>query len=896
MSNQAIVESPGRFGRPAKKSISQLIQGAKALILRSRTLLTTSFRCAILDDILRFVQQIMHKRPIFESASPSHLQGLSEPEVLARRAEGLGNMVKLETSRTYGQILRENLLTFFNLVLFGIGLGFLLLGSPGDAVITSGVGLLNVLIAVEQEIRAKRKLDQIALLTRPRATVIREGREQTIDPGEVVLGDVLVVGPGDQVVTDGTVVGDGHMDVDESLLTGEADPVPKKAGDPVFSGSFCVVGRAAYEATQVGAESLANQLAKGARTFTRECTPLQREVDLFVRVLLAIIAFFGILLAISTFVRHDVSLLEAVRQASVVMGIAPSSMFLMIVVAYALGALRIADKGALVQQANSVESLCNVTVLCLDKTGTLTANRIQLDTIDSLSTEPNGHEGQIENILGSYARSTSASNRTTDALAASCAGQARATREEVPFSSARKWSALAFDDDDLSGLYVLGAPEVLMPYLSGDAVYRTRSGQTWEDCAAEWTAHGLRVVLFAYYPKVMSLAEIDGEPHLSQGLIPLCLLSFRDELRAEAGQTLDKFRKVGIEIKILSGDHPDTVVALAKQAGLMTATESVKAIAGPDLDQMDDDQLARTAGETTIFGRITPQQKERLVRALRSQGQYVAMTGDGVNDVLALKQANLGIAMQSGSQAARTVSAIVLLNDSFAVLPEAFAEGQRIVNGMTDILKLYMTRVLSLALLITAIAMLGAGFPFSATQSSLISLLTLSVPALGLALWARPGSVSTNLTRRLMHFVIPAVIVTGSAGLIVYLYFFVKTAGDTVYAQQALTYAMIAMGLLLIVFVEPPTRIWAGGDTLAGDWRPSVLVVGLFAGFVVLLMTPSLRALYGMAPLQSPTDYIILVLLTVAWALGLRYTWRARLVDRYLNVDLEGGDQAGPRC
>jgi cation-transporting ATPase E len=835
------------------------------------------------------------EKPVLETTSSLRVQGLSESEVLARRARGLGNKVELRTSRTYGQILRENLFTFFNLVLFGIGLGFLVLGSPSEAIITSGVGLLNVIIAVEQEIRAKRKLDQIALLTRPRATVIREGREQTVDPGEVVLGDVLIVGPGDQVVADGTVVGNGRMDVDESLLTGEADPVPKKAGDPVFSGSFCVVGRAAYEATKVGAESLANQLAAKARTFTRECTPLQREVDLFVRVLLAIIAFFGILLAISTFVRHDVSLLEAVRQASVVMGIAPSSMFLMIVVAYALGALRIADKGALVQQANSVESLCNVTVLCLDKTGTLTANRIQLETIESLGTDPNGHEGQLQKILGSYARSTSAGNRTTDALAASCAGQARAPRDEVPFSSTRKWSALAFDDDDLHGLYVLGAPEVLESYLSRDAVSTTRSGQAWEGRAAEWTARGLRVVLFAYSPEVMSLAEIDGEPHLPRELIPLCLLSFRDELRAEAGQTLEKFKKVGIEIKILSGDHPDTVVALARQVGVIPAGEPVKAIAGSNLDRMDDAQLARTAVETTIFGRITPQQKERLVRALRSQGHYVAMTGDGVNDVLALKQANLGIAMQSGSQAARTVSAIVLLNDSFAVLPEAFAEGQRIVNGMTDILKLYMTRVLSLALLIVAIAMLGAGFPFSATQNSLLSLLTLSLPAFGLALWARPGPVpKTNLTRRLMHFVMPAVIVTSTAGLIVYLYYFVETGGNTVYAQQALTYAMVAMGLLLLVFVEPPTRVWAGGDTLAGDRRPTLLAVALFVGFAMLVAVPSLRGLYGMALLQTPTDYVSIALLTLAWALGLRYTWRARLVDRYLNINLEEGSRAGP--
>jgi len=261
------------------------------------------------------------------------LCGLSELEATERRARGLGNDVKLRTGRTYGQIIRENLLTFFNLVLFGLATILLLLGSPRDALFTAGIALLNALVATVQEVRAKRKLDHIALLTRPKAVVIREGQEKEVDPSAVVVGDLLVAGPGDQIMADGILVGDRGGDLDESLLSGESDPVPKRPGDAVSSGSFVVTGRISYEAQKVGRESFANKLAQSARTFTRESTPLQREVNLAVRVLLLLVLFFGVLIADNYFINHTPSLLESIQAASVVFGLAPSSLFLMIVLA-----------------------------------------------------------------------------------------------------------------------------------------------------------------------------------------------------------------------------------------------------------------------------------------------------------------------------------------------------------------------------------------------------------------------------------------------------------------------------------------------------------------------------------------------------------------------------------
>jgi cation-transporting ATPase E len=816
---------------------------------------------------------------------PTDLGGLSEAEAVARRSQGLGNDVKFRTSRPYKQILFENVFTFFNIVLFILGLLLVLLGKPTEAFITTGVVFTNVIVATIQEVRAKRKLDHIALLTRPKAKVVREGVERAVDPAEIVLGDVLVVEPGDQVVVDGAIVGDGRIDVDESLLTGESALAPKQPGDDLYSGSFCVTGRATYEVQKVGVDSLANQLTKGARSYTREYTPLQREVNLIIRVLLALIVFFGALVIIGA-VLNERPVLESVRATSVLFGLAPSSLFLMIVIAYAVGAVRIADKGALVQRANSIESLCNVTVLCLDKTGTLTANRIALDHIRPVpNSGPSPPEEELRRILGDFAHSTKSGNRTSEAIAASYEGDERELVDEVPFSSARQWSAVSFNHEDRYGVFVLGAPEVLQYHLTKEVGPLTPAGIRLKDEVTNLAKDGYRVLLFAHKQDLVQLHDQNGEPELPSELSPLCLLCFTDELRPEARKTLEGFAVTGVDLKLISGDNPLTVAALAKRVG-MGDDGPLKVVSGRQLESLDDDQLALTARETNIFGRITPQQKEKLVRVLRQQGNYVAMTGDGVNDVLALKQANLGIAMQSGSQATRSVADIVLLNDSFAVLPETFSEGQRILTGMQDILRLYLTRILYLAILIVAVSMIGRGFPFTPKQSSIISILTLTIPALALSVWARPGPVPHgSLTRKMVHFVLPATITVSIAGLVVFIYFMVTTR-DVHVSQNALSYMMIICGLLLIIFVEPPTEAWVGGDTLSGDPRPTWLAIGMFIALIVFMVVPPLRDLYDLVLFPHVVDYLVIAVVAVMWAFSVRFIWRRRLIDRYLNIDL----------
>jgi len=805
---------------------------------------------------------------------PTSLTGLSEAEVAQRTAQGLVNVAKAKAGRSYAQIAKDNLFTFFNLVLFSLGAILLALGSPRDAFFTAAIALLNAVVGTVQEVRAKRKLDKIALLTRPKATVIRAGREQQIDPAAVVQDDLLVVGPGDQALVDGPVV-QGTADFDEALLTGEADPASKRAGDLILSGSYVLTGKLVYQAQKIGDASFANQLVQRARQFTREQTPLQSEVNLVVRVLLLVVAFFGVLITINQIINRDQDLLQSVQAASVVFGLAPASLFLMIVVTYALGAVRIADKGALVQRANAVESLSHVNVLCLDKTGTLTANKIQLDGVQPLGALD---EETVRRALGRFARSSTAGNRTSDAVAEAMPGEGQPFVEEVLFSSARKWSALAFDGADLPGIYVLGAPEMLQASLGNSAV-------DWRAPAGELAAQGQRVLLFACRPELAPL-HVDGQPCRPAGLQPLALLSFSDELRPDARSTLDGFREAGVQIKIISGDNPSTVLALARQAGMGEQGEAVEIISGPELEALDDEAFARAAARYTIFGRITPEQKQRLVQALRDQGRYVAMTGDGVNDVLALKQAKLSIAMESGAQATRSVADIVLLGDSFAALPEALLEGQRIMNSMGDVLRLYLTRSFALAFLIATISMLAIGFPYTPAQNSVISIFVLTVPALGFALWAKPGPVPPGgIVRQLVNFVLPAATITGIFLFLVYL-IFIETTGDWPYTQLALTYATIATGLLLVVFVQPPSEFWVGGDVLAGDWRPTLLAIGLFAVLLISPYVPLLNSFFGLQPLRSPADAGIIVGIVLFWMGALRLTWRRRLVDRYLDVDL----------
>jgi cation-transporting ATPase E len=827
------------------------------------------------------------------AAAPPMLDGLSEAEVLARRAAGQGNAIALASSRSYRRILRDNALGSINVIIFAVGVALLVMGLVVDALVTVGVVLLNVGVAVVQEGRAKRQLDRIALLTRPRAAVVRAAQERAVDPAELVVGDLLVVRPGDQIVVDGEVVGGGRMEVDESLLSGESEPVSKGPGDPVYSGSFCVAGSATYEARGVGSASLANQLTQGARAFRQVKTPVQREVDLILRAMVILILAIGGPVVVDLAIRvlallagalevplaatldrayQAYSVEATVRAVAVVVGLVPQGLALMLTVAYAMGAVRLAGKGALLQQANAVESLSHVDVLCLDKTGTLTTNRLAYHALHPLAET----REDLADALADFAASVTARNRTVEAIGTAFPRQARGVLTEVVFSSTRKWSALVFHDAGRRGLYVLGAPDVLMPSL----------GQTADLSAplAALTAQGLRVLLLAAHPDAGTSFDAD-DPCLPEGLRPLGFISFTDELQADAGATLEQYRRAGVGLKIISGDHPETVAVLARQAGL-GADGELRVVSGLDLAALDEGRLARIAEEATVFGRITPEQKHALVRGLQGNGHYVAMIGDGVNDVLALKQAEVGIAMQGGSQAARAIADLVLLGDSFAVLPAAFREGQRIVRGTQDLIKLFLARSLATALVIVGAAVVSAAFPVTPRLNALPAYLAIAIPTLALAAWARPAKVKRGLMRAVLPFALTAALTIAPVALTLYLAY-LRTTEDVALARTVLAVVATLCGLVLLPFVEPPTPAWTGGDELSGDRRPGALALALLVLLAVILVVPSLRAFFELAPL-APLDVAIVGLAVIGWALALRFAWRAHLARRFFGMAADG--------
>jgi cation-transporting ATPase E len=813
--------------------------------------------------------------------------GLASAEVERRRAAGLGNVALPPTTRTYAAILRENVFTFVNNVLFALGFALVFVGRPMDALVSLAVISTNVIVGIVQEIRAKRTLDRIALLTRPTAAVVRDGEVRQLSPDDLVLGDLVVLEAGDQVVLDGRLA-TGAVGLDESQLTGESDVVRKRPGDEVFSGSFATTGSGRYVAEKVQQASLANQITAGAKSFRRVITPLQAEINLVIRVVLGIVIYLEILLVLRGLEQQAV-LGDVVADATLLAGLVPNGLFVSIAVAYALGAVRIIRFGALVQQSNAIESLSHVDVLCLDKTGTLTANSLAVDAVAGLG---GATEDEVAAAAAALAAGAASRNRTSEAIAGRWPTTAPVVTAEVAFSSVRKWSACAFaPGSGLPGIVAIGAPTFLRPYLAMDPDGEPHGWDELRERTAAWTDQGLRVLLVATHLDATALPDAgddDAAATLPTGMRALGLVALSDELRPEAAATLQTFRESGVAVKIISGDDPETVAALARQAGL---GPDIVLLSGPELDQLDDAELERAAASTTVFGRITPAQKERLVDALRAGGHYVAMIGDGVNDVLSLKKANLAIAMGSGSQATRGVADLVLMEDSFAAVARAVTEGQRILNGMQDILKLFLTRIATVGLVVIS-SLVVVTFPIELRNASALTVFTVGIPSALLAVWAQPGNrIRDTLGRTLAAFVVPAAVVSSLMGVALFAGIqFVAVSVDgrpplegLRDAQTALTSFLVYVGLLLIVFVEPPTRWWAVEERVTTDRRPALLAALLAAGYVAVLLIPPARGFFQLVA-PAPREGLIVLFCVLLWLLLVRTFWAHRLVERFLGI------------
>ena len=822
------------------------------------------------------------------------VMGLTTAQAEQRRRRGDGNTAVQGGSRSYAEILRSNVFSFFNLILFAIGAALLAMGRPNDALVSVGLGLINAVISAGQEVRAKRKLDRLQLLDRAAVLVVRDGQETKIPPEQVVRGDVLRVRSGDQIVVDGPVLDGGRLEADESLLTGESDPVIKQPGDDLRSGSLCVAGDGHQMARDVGAYSYAGRLTAEARRSTTDKTPLQQRVEFIVRLVIALTTLMSFAILAQAAI-EGFSAVRVVQITAVLSGLVPYGLFFLIALAYTAGAVRIARHGAIVQQVNAVESLSTVDVVCTDKTGTLTTGRLTLHEVVPLEQH---EEAEVTTALAGLAHNASTPNLTALALAAALPGQSWQVTDEVPFSSSLRWSGLVTDQ----GTWVLGAPEALADHLHrpipvGEVTDRTE--------------RGLRVLLLAraQHPAA-GLRDDQGRPRLPI-LQPVGLAALADELRDDVIDTVARFRADGVDLKVLSGDDPRTVAAIAARAGL----DTTEPIAGAAMDDLDDPALDGVVARSSVFGRVAPEHKERIVRSLRRQGRYVAMIGDGVNDARALKQAHVGVAMRSGSAVTRDVADIVLVNDNFSALPPGRQEGRKIINGIGVSLYVFLARVASQGLVILAITMLGLAFPYTPTQVGL-TLFTVGIPTIFLTMWAKSDRPDPHMPRNLIRFVVPASVITAGFGAAIYTAIHqlilegfstgrtpleiiddferytgldygadadFPAAAATIGAQTALSTFFCYASFLLILFLAPPSRFFAAWTRPTGDRRPALLVAALFVTFSIVLMVPALWSYFG---LTGPESFLFLIVLLslLPWSAALTVALRYRLFDRLLGL------------
>jgi cation-transporting P-type ATPase E len=721
-------------------------------------------------------------------------RGLSASEVALRVERGDVNRVPPPNTRTVEQIVRANVFTRFN-ALLGAMLVLILIVGPLQDALFGLVLVANTLIGIVQELRAKRTLDRLTLLTAPTATVVRDGEAARVAPAAIVRDDVLDLEPGDQVVVDGEVLVSDRLEVDESLLTGESEPVIKAAGDRVLSGSFVVAGTGRAQVSALGADAYAARIAEDARRFTLTRSELRSGIDRILKYVTWAIVPTAALLFVSQY-----RTLGAWRPAlsgavAGTVAMVPEGLVLLTSIAFSVAVVRLARRRVLVQELPAVEGLARIDVLCIDKTGTLTEGKLTLERIERLDDgiDPGP-------VLAALAASDPAPNATLravgDGLAASATGWT--VEDAVPFSSARKWSAATFGDH---GAWVLGAPDVL-----------TDDTDTLGKVARHADA-GARVVLLARVPALAGDALPDGRT-------PVALVVLSDRVRPDAAETLRYFDEQGVRVTVISGDSPATVGAIASSLGLAGADEAV------DARGLSEDLAALTEALEShrVFGRVTPQQKRAMVSALQAAGHTVAMTGDGVNDALALKDADIGVAMGTGADATRAVAQIVLLDGTFDALPSVVGEGRRVLGNIERTSNLYLTKTVYAMVLSLAVGVAGIAFPFLPRHLTLIGAVTIGIPSFFLALAPSAERFRPGFVGRVLRFTIPTGVLAATATFLGYRLATHEPGVTTVQARTTAVMTLTFVGLLVLSIVAAPLNRWR----LALVWAMGALAVVAF--------------------------------------------------------------------
>lgn len=762
-----------------------------------------------------------------DRATQVPLTGLTGAEVSRRVAQGLTNTVTRGTGRSVGQIVRANVFTRVNAIL---GVMCVIVLSTGSW-INAAFGLLiiaNSAVGVVQELRAKRTLANLRIVGETRPTVLRDGERITVHQSEVVVDDLIVLRSGDEIVVDGTLllVAESGFAVDESQLTGEPDPVTKGVGDEVLSGSFVTGGTAVFRAVKVGDDAYAARLAAEASEFSLTDSVLMSGINSILRVITWLLIPTGVLTIWTQLVRSGTGLRESIlSMAAAIVPMVPEGLVLMTSIAFAAGVVRLGKYKALVNELVAIEGLARVDTVCTDKTGTLTTNEMALDGVYTADGAP--APAGVREMLGRMVATQEDRNATSEAILAASDAPAPLDGTEIPFNSRWKYSGVQCDGH----AWILGAPDVLLADGRDTAAAR--------ETAAAFGERGLRVLAFGRVDGTLAGPDSgDGGDGMADApsLEEPVLVTLGQQLRPDARETLDFFDAQRVDLKIISGDNPDSVAAVARGA---TDRELV-AVDARTLDGLPEPDFDAEVARANVFGRVRPEQKRQMVESLHRAGRTVAMTGDGVNDVLALKKADIGVAMGAGAPATRSVAQLVLLTNRFSALPKVVGEGRRVIGNIERVANLFLTKTVYSVVLALVVAVSGISFPFQPIHVTITGWFTIGIPAFILALAPNNERPRDGFLRRVLSLAVPSGVLIG--GIAVTMWLVVYPGADApglerAHAGTAVLLALIVMGLWVLGIVARPL-VW---------WK-LLLLAGCVAGYVVLFTVPFLRELVLLEP------------------------------------------------
>lgn len=789
-------------------------------------------------------------------AVSSNLQGLTSAEVAERVARGETNAYKARVGRTYLDILRDNLFNIFNLVLFPM-LGVIVwFGEYGVAFFAGFSVVSNALLGTIQEIIAKRRLDRLVALAARNVSVYRDGQRVEIPARQIVVDDVLPIEPGDRLPVDGRVLTSDSLEMDESHLTGESDAVLKDEDFEVYSGSFCIAGTGVMVATRVGAQSTINRLSRTAKVYKNPMTPTQRKVMVIVDIAIILMLMLAPMLWISD--THDgLPLLEKVKNSVVfITSLVPYGLLLIVIISLTIGAISIARHQTLIRRVNAVESLANVTVLCFDKTGTITQNKLAVSEILPCNGAP---PDEISHKLRLYTQNLAHRNSTAAAVAHyvqdAPTGDIKKIHE-IPFNSARKWGAVVLPQETL----ILGAPERILKGSYEDIVQQ----------AQELAAQGLRVLTFARADQPPEDSQLNGSVH------PIALVTLSDQVRPDIQETLEAFRQQNVELKVISGDNMATVKAIARQASI----ESKNAFTGSELEAMSEETFEAAALEGNIFARIEPETKRRIVNVLRKRGEHVAMVGDGVNDVPALKAADLAIVMNDGAQITKEIGDIILLNNAMSTLPRAFAEGREITQTIFGTVKMFLTKTFYNVMLFVYIGFMGLPFAITPIQMNWVTFGTVNIVATFVAFKIMRPAYMKRFRRDVLDYVVTGAFIGSAAMSLLFAVVYFSSGQSTDTARSALSIFATLFGTLImwntfgIDFARP--------RSLIEHWP--VTLIGLSFTLAVIL---AFYILPGFFEFVRPTPGIIALIVSMFLTVIATFSWSMRypvLLNRLWNL------------